>query len=274
MGPVPAFSYTYCIYSSSFSPPLMRDLGIGLTGCSCSLRLLDGNVSSGAQDANKHITYGGIHMNALTQAEVDARTAGVEYFSPEGYLINELRRATANKQDLLIELDGVGEIILLSSRGEYFGFATDMAEFCTVPLDRYKITILEPGHLRMPSMESVGRNIDELMWQTAFYASSGRLMEGCYRDDVVELAFWPNLTRLPMTENTPRIAALLNRHPTSITFAARLLKVDMPEMFQFYSAARSAGFARAINRTPEEPKLEPHRNQSLLSALLSKVARL
>jgi len=213
-------------------------------------------------------------MNALTQAEVDARTAGVDYFSPEGYLIHELRRATAHKQDILVELEGVGEIILLSSRGEYFGFATDMGKFCTEPLDRYKVTILSEGHLRMPSKESIGRNIDELMWQAAFYASGGRLMEGCYRDDVVELDFWPNLTRLPMTENTPRIVALLHRHPTSITLASRLLKVEMPEMYQFYSAARSAGFARAVNRTPEEPKLEPHRNQSLLSALLSKVARL
>ncbi len=212
-------------------------------------------------------------MSAVIERESDARTAGVEYFSPEDYLINLLRRATANGQDLLIELDNVGEIILLSSRGEYFGFATDMAEFCTVSPDRYLVTIMGAGHQRMPGPGSVGRNIDELMWIAAFHASKGRLMEGCFRDDVVELSYWPNLTRLPLTENSARIAALLNRHPTSITFAARLLKVDMPEMYQFYSAARCAGLARAINRTPEEPKLEPHRNQTLLSALLAKVAK-
>ena len=213
-------------------------------------------------------------MNAVSREEVDARTVGVDYFSPENYLINILRRATANKQDMLIELDGVGEVILLSNRGEYFGFATDMAEFCTAPVDRYELTLLGAGHRRMPGEGAIGRNIDELMWKTAFYASNGRLMEGCYRDDVVELTYWPNLTRVPVTPNTPRIAALLNRHPTSVTLAARLLKVDMAEMYQFYSAARCAGLARAVNRTPEEPKLEPHRNQSLLSALLAKVARL
>lgn len=213
-------------------------------------------------------------MNAITNIESDARTAGVDYFDPQNYLINVLRRATANQQDLLVELDGVGEVILLSSRGEYYGFATDMAAFCTAPVSEYKLTILKPGHLRLPSPEAIGRNIDELMWQTAFYASNGRLMEGCFRDDVVELTYWPNLTRVPLTENTPRIAALLNRHPTSVTFAARLLKVPMDEMYQFYSAARCAGLARALNRKPEEPRLEPHRNQTLLSALLSKVAKL
>ncbi len=216
----------------------------------------------------------GLAMNAVVDGGLDARTAGVEYFSPEEYLINMLRRATANGQDLLIELDNVGEIILLSSRGEYFGFATDMAEFCTAPVDRYQVTIMDAAHKRMPGETAIGRNIDELMWMSAFHASKGRLMDGCFRDDVVELTYWPNLTRLPLTANTPRIAALLNRHPTSITFAARLLKVDMKEMYQFYSAARCAGLARAINRTPEEPKLEPHRNQSLLSALLAKVASL
>jgi hypothetical protein len=213
-------------------------------------------------------------MNAVIEGDLDARTAGVEYFSPEEYLINVLRRATANEQDLLVELEGIGEIILLSSRGEYFGFATDMDKFCTAAIDSYVITIMGAGHKRMPSLGSTGRNIDELMWMAAFYASKGRLMEGCFRDDVVELSYWPNLTRLPLTENTPRIAALLNRHPTSVTFAARLLKVELAEMYQFYSAARCAGLARAVNRTPEEPKLEPHRNQSLLSALLAKVAKL
>lgn len=213
-------------------------------------------------------------MNAVTKGELDARTAGVDYFNPENYLINILRRATANSQDLLIELDGVGEIILLSSRGEYFGFATDMAEFCTAPIDRYVITIMGAGHLRMPGADTIGRNIDELMWQTAFYASQGRLMEGCYRDDVVELELWPNLSRLPYTPNSMRVAALLSRHPTSITFATRLLKVEAAEMYQFYSAARAAGFARPINRAPQEPKLEPHRNQSLLSSLLKKIAGL
>ncbi len=214
-------------------------------------------------------------MNAVTREETDARTVGVDYFSPEEYLFNILRRATASKQDLLIELDGIGEIILMSSRGEYFGFATDMAEFCTVPTDRFIITELGPNHLRMPGQDTIGRNIDELMWQAAFHASNGRLMEGCYRDDVVELKYWPNLSRLPHTPNTMRIAALLSRHPTSAYFASRLLKLSQAEMYQFYSAARAAGLALPINRSvSEELKIEPHRNQSLLSSLLKKIAGL
>lgn len=213
-------------------------------------------------------------MNAILTHSADARTVGVEYFDPKDYLLEILRRATANQQDIHLSVDGLGEIMLLSSRGEYHGDVEDIAAFLTVSPERCKLTILAAEDSRLPEPGQVGRNIDELMWMAAFYASQGRLMEGCYRDDVVELDFWPNLSRLPHTPNTMRIAALLTRHPTSIYFAARLLKVELPEIYQFYSAARAGGFARAINRTPEEPKLEPHRNQTLLSGLLKKIAGL
>ncbi len=213
-------------------------------------------------------------MNAVTQPGGDARTAGVEYFNPEEYLIDTLRRATANQQDIHLEVEGLGELVMLSERGEYFAYLVDMEAFLTAPLAQSRLTILEKGDHRIPDATTVGRNIDELMWQAAFYASSGRLMEGCYRDDVVELEYWPNLSRLPHGPNATRIAALLSRHPTSIFFATRLLKVEAAEMYQFYSAARLAGLARPINRAPQEPKLEPHRNQSLLSSLLKKIAGL
>jgi hypothetical protein len=212
-------------------------------------------------------------MNTATNLD-DVRTAGVDYFNPDEYLLNTLRRATSNGQDLYIEVDGIGELLMLSNRGEYFSFVTDMAAFLTTSPDRCKLTILKEGDERIPGEEIIGRNIDELMWEAAFHASKGRLMEGCYRDDVVELMHWPNLSRLSHTPQSMRIAALLTRHPTSVFFAMRLLKVSPEEMYQFYSAARASGLARPINRKPEEPKLEPHRNQTLLSSLLSKIARL
>lgn len=213
-------------------------------------------------------------MNTVTKLEDDVRTAGVDYFNPDDYLLSTLRRAAANKQDIHLEVDGLGELLMLSSRGEYFAFVTDMPAFMASTPGHFRLNILSADDHRIPATDSIGRNIDELLWQAAFYASAGRLMQGCYRDDVVELEYWPNLSRLPHTPQAMRIAALLSRHPTSIFFATRLLKVPPAEMYQFYSAARAAGLARPINRTPEEPKLEPHRNQTLLSSLLSKIARL
>lgn len=211
-------------------------------------------------------------MNAVTNLEEEVRTSTVVHFSPDDYLINTLRRATANQQDIQLEIEGAGRLLLLSSRGEYFFNSGDLSELLSSAPQRCKLSILEPDDRRIPKSGTVGRNIDELMWHAAFHVSRGRLMQGCHFDDVVELEYWPNLTRLPHTPNTMRIAALLARHPTSIFFATRLLKIESSEMYQFYSAARAAGFARAVNRKPEEPKLEPHRNQTLLASLLKKIA--
>jgi hypothetical protein len=204
----------------------------------------------------------------------DARTDGVGYFDPEYHLIDIVRRAMANRQDVAITLDGVGGIELFSNRGEYFANVSDMAAFCTVPSRRFRVTVLEDDRPAAPAADKIGRNIDELMWQAAFFASEGRLMKGCFRDDVVQLRHWPNLSRLPRTPNSIRISAFLTRYPTSITLASRLLKIDSAELYQFYSAARCAGIAHALNRKPEEPVLKPHRNQTLLSMLLGKIANL
>ncbi len=206
-------------------------------------------------------------------ANGDTGASGVyTSFSPDDYLITTLRRASAHQQDISIDSDGLGTLLLLSSRGEFFYTGPDIATLLCASPDRCRITILSPGDDRIPGPETIGRNIDELMWQAAYYPSQGRCLEGCHRDDVIQLEFWPNLTRLPHTPNAFRILALIAQHPTSVFFAARLLKVPQGEMAQLYSAGRAAGCIRVINRTPAEPELRPHRSQTLLSSLLAKIA--
>lgn len=214
--------------------------------------------------------------NMVIEARSDSvhHVTGVEYFDPDKTLITPLRRAIANAQDMVLKLNGVGELILFSSQGEYFHNITDESAFFSAPVEMIEISILSGSARRIYAEQGIGRNIDELMWKVGHYCSGGRLMEGCYPVDMVELTYWPNLTRLPHTPNSMRIAALLSRHPASIAFVARLLKISAEEIYQFYSAASCAGHARPVNRVPVEPKLEPHRHQTLLSALLKKLAAL
>jgi len=206
---------------------------------------------------------------------VGNRTVRVEeeFFSPDDYLLNIIQRAVKNTQDIHIAISGIGNIIIQSSTGEYFDNTEDLERFCQFPISSYKVSILNEKYFKADKSR-IGRNIDELMWVAGFYISAGRLMQGCYRDDVVELMHWPNLTRLPNSHNTMQLASLLSNHPTSITLAYRFLRIDKEEAYQFYSAARCAGLARAVNRVPEEPPLKPHRNQALLSLLLNKISRI
>lgn len=195
----------------------------------------------------------------------------VDYFRPDDFVINIIRRAIANEQCVRIGADGVGKLLLLSKQGEYISEFTNPVKFFTTPAKQFQVDVMEAEPVALPRGARHGRNVDELMWTAAFFASNGRLMEGCRRDDVVQFHHWPNLSRLPVTPNTMRIVALLTRHATSITLAHRLLKVDTPEIYQIYSAARCAGIAHVLNRKPDDPVLKPHRNQALLGMLLNKI---
>jgi hypothetical protein len=223
-------------------------------------------------------------MNSVANSLGDVATT---HFSPDSYLLGIVRRVIADGQDVQLALPGVGTLVIHAKRGEYFSSLDDIAPLCRMAAARFQITAFS-GPLADRSEPRVGRNIDELLWQAGFYASEGRLMQGCSYYDVVQLRHWPNLSRLPITPNSMRICALLVRYPTSILLAYRLLKVPAAEMFQFYTAARCAGIANVLNREarpvssgpqdeppePEAPVLKPHRSQTLLSLLLEKIAGL
>jgi len=193
-------------------------------------------------------------------------------FSPDDYVINLLRRGIANAQDVCIYVPSVGGVTILSESGEYFTDIVNLNKFCQCHAKDFKIKVFDDSKVKSYKY-SVGRNVDELMWQAGFYASAGRLMEGCNWDDVLELDHWPNFTRLPITANTLRIASLLSHQATSIEYIITCLRISREEAYQFYSAARCAGLVRVVNRSAKEPSLKPHRNQALLSLLLKKIGQ-
>ncbi len=121
------------------------------------------------------------------------------------------------------------------------------------------------------------------MWQAAFHASQGRLIEGCSKYDVVRFRRWPNLSRLPKSPNTTRICALLTRHATTIMLAHRRLGADKEEIYQTYAAAYCAGLVTMVSRNPQaasgagsaEPTEEaPATQRNLLRLLFAKISRL
>jgi hypothetical protein len=206
-----------------------------------------------------------------------ARKAGTgngETFLPDNYVINIIRRAVANEQSVRINAPSAGRILVLPKLGEYIGSWTDAERFFTTGASQFDVTVVDDGRGTLPNSSEPGRNIDELMWMAGFYASSGRLMDGCFLHDVVQFRHWPNLTRLPITANTMRIIALLAQRATSISLVRRVLDVSLEEVSQIYSAARCAGIAHVVNRKADEPTLKPHRNQALLGLILNKIAGL
>ncbi|WP_100639900.1 hypothetical protein [Marinobacter salexigens] len=196
--------------------------------------------------------------------------ASTDTFSPDECLLTTLRRAVANGQNIHIDGGAHGSLVILGASEEYFSENPNLAEFLQLSPGKFRITVMAQNDSNTYAGTAC-RDINELMWQAAYYASNGRLMSGYHRSDVVELESWPNLTRLPHTPNTFGILTLFYKHPTSVALAARLLKVPEAEVNQIYTAARASGYARAINRKAEEPHIVPHPKQSLLASLLRKL---
>lgn len=213
-------------------------------------------------------------MTVPLHIEGEHHITDVVYFQADETLITIIKRAIVNKQDIQLKHQGGGELLLLSSREEYFSDIDDEQVFFSAPVSRVEIKLLKKHDPLIPEEDVIGRCTDELLWKAAFYSSQGRLLEGCNPIDRVEMIEWPNLTRLPHTPNAPRIAALLSRHVTTIALAARVLKLPPEEVYLFYSAALCAGMARPANRTQDEVTLKPHRHQTVIAALWNKIASL
>jgi len=197
------------------------------------------------------------------------------HFNPRDYLIDILSRAVANKQDVQVSLDGSGSLAIFPSMGVYYCDAGDEKAFCTDAVEKYIVRVLGAGAIDIyADSQGQGRNFEEILWKASYYASNGRLIDSCEREDVIEINHWPNLTRLPCPDSAVAITALLTRYPTSITLASRILRVPIEEVFSYYSAAYSAGFVSIHNRQATDPDLKPHKDNTMLRQLLAKISQL
>lgn len=200
----------------------------------------------------------------------------MEKFEPQQYLLGVLQKAIANKKDISISHDKYGELIVLSEAGEYHTDITEIVELCRANSSELNVRNMnDKESMDISAEKGVGRNIDELMWQAGYYASQGRLMEGLSLTDVVHLKHWPNLTRLPNNFNSFQMAAMLTRHPTTIVFAHRVLKIPQDEIKEFYTAAYCAGLAEMLNTPPVElSEVGETKEGTLLSRIIGRISSL
>lgn len=207
--------------------------------------------------------------------DMSASVETIELLDPDAYILNILKRAVANKQNVEISLLTNEKIALFPNHGEYFSQLSDEKAFYSAKASDYTVTCFNLDQFEIYRRKGMhGRNIDEAFWTACMYLSKGRLIKPCQRYDVIELIHWPNLTRLPATPNTMAMAAFFSRYPTTTTLASRILNIPLPELFTFYSAAYSAGWVVMHNQQPEMPKLKPFKDKAFLSKLLARISGL
>ncbi len=198
-------------------------------------------------------------------------------FPTADYFLGIAQRIIASGANTRVVLEGKGEVSIFPGRHEYSASIPDNAEFFGAPAVQFKtLPLSDADNPQSP------RHISELLWQAAFHASQGRMVEGTSKYDVVQFRQWPNLPHLPKTPNTARICALLTRHPMTIMLVHRQLGIDREEVYRVYSAAKSAGLTSMVSQNPQaigdKPEADlpepPQERTSLFRSLLSKVAGL
>ncbi len=119
------------------------------------------------------------------------------------------------------------------------------------------------------------QDMDAFMWKLSIWASKGRFPLGFDPQRPVTLKQWPNFTRLMITPDALRIAALMTQGPRTALEIAKELNVRPQYVFVLISACYNMGLLeqgelgsdRAI--APELPKAD--KKKGLLSKILSKL---
>jgi hypothetical protein len=119
------------------------------------------------------------------------------------------------------------------------------------------------------------QDMDAFLWKLTIWTSKGRFPVGLDVKRPVFLKYWPNFTRLMITPEALRIAALLAQGPRAPLDIINVLKVRAEYVFAFVSACHSLGILGQTTRradelvAPEPPKAS--KKQGLLSKILSKL---
>ena len=162
-------------------------------------------------------------------------------------------------------------VVVVGKDGRFLANNIDFERIANAKPSDFRIKPLKDSSPLVKEVETRGRSVDEFYWQTAFHLSNGELLEGCQKDDVVNIKQWPNFTRLIKTPNTYRITALLTERATSLDMVARLLEVQLSEVYQYYSAAYHAGYAEVLNRQPEKDiQFTTHHAIDIIKKLISR----
>lgn len=162
-------------------------------------------------------------------------------FSAGSCLLAAIESALSQPRCSRIEVIGSGMLWLNPQARVWHARISDPTSFFRTPAALAKIHY----DVAFPISRPHG-NIDELLWQAGYFGSDGRLLDRGHPLDMVELRYWPNLTRLPHTPCMVRMCALLARAPSTVLLACRMLRVTPQEAWQFYSAALAAGMIQVV----------------------------
>ncbi len=124
--------------------------------------------------------------------------------------------------------------------------------------------------------ERRGVSYEAFLWKVAIFTSQGCLPHGASARKATQLKQWPNLTRLYPVAGSMRIATLMVEQPNSLLVIAKVLKMPLARVFEFYSAASAIGIVDDLNGGADLSKQsfpQRHRDHTLFGRILKRLVR-
>ncbi len=188
-------------------------------------------------------------MRSTRLAEEPARHPGQDAaIRKSECLLAEIESAIERTRQVTIEVDGLGQIWLDPEHSLYWQQVTDPDAFFSTPSSQASVTRASAPNMRLPSGP-----LEELLWDAAFLGSGGRLFEGSSLHDLLELNWWPNLTRIAHYESTFALCAFLSNRPSTMHLAFRALHLSEDEACRFYNGGRASGCLKLLKTRSGEP---------------------
>ncbi|MFK8066813.1 MAG: hypothetical protein AB8D52_01045 [Gammaproteobacteria bacterium] len=201
---------------------------------------------------------------------VEEEGEAVRFFSEQGYLIDEVKRAVveANSEGrgIRLQFKNQGSIFIdpsehwintdftpagLEDICKHFLNESDVVkrvftdrEFSKY-LDEWQETRLKPV------------DIDSFLWDLALWTYEDSIPAGTDISKKIILNSWPDLPRLTPIPNAMRIAALWVSCPMTLLETIEVLKIPQKDIFNFYTAASTLGLVRQDTGVIKPPQLQP-----------------
>ena len=142
--------------------------------------------------------------------------------------------------------------------------------------DEVAISLLTRGDTAMPTPQKLVLPIEPFLWKLTLRSCRGRVPVSTNLDLPVKLLKWPNFTRVTITPNAMRIAALWSKQPTSLLNTAAILSIPLYHVFLFYSAAVSLNLVTLASAAPSGENtststVKRHSYRSIFQVLLNKL---
>ncbi|WKJ89160.1 hypothetical protein QZJ86_14145 [Methylomonas montana] len=189
---------------------------------------------------------------------------------------------TAELQSRVLQLNSIWKPLIIFPESQEIWLDADDKQtraFAGMPLGKSSISQMTLTAVDLT--KTTNRALDKFqdmhafIWKLAIWTSKGRFPIGLDIQRPVFLARWPNFTRLVITPDALRIAALLVEAPRTPLEVASLLQISPQYVFAFISACHAIGILRQSERQADmvitaEPTKKP-KNEGLLSKILSKL---